>query len=212
VGVGTPDAQGDSIYNGARDNAVGTVAVMNAAKYFAKNPPKRSILIALWTAEEKGLLGSAYFANNPLIPLNQIIFNLNIDNGGYNDTSIITVIGLGRTSADFLIEEAVGEFGVKAVADPSPEQGLYDRSDNVNFARKGIPAPTFSLGFTAFDDEINKYYHKAGDHVSSFDLNYAQTYWKSYILAAQKIANWDQKPTWKVGDKYEEVSKKLYGQ
>lgn len=211
VGVGTPDAQGDSIYNGARDNAVGTVAVMNAAKYFAINPPKRSILIALWTAEEKGLLGSAYFANNPLVPLNQIVYNLNIDNGGYNDTSIITVIGLGRTSADFLLEEAASEFGVKAVADPSPEQGLYDRSDNVNFARKGIPAPTFSLGFTAFDDEIQKYYHKAGDHVDNFDLDYAQVYWKSYILGAQKIANWDQTPVWTAGDKYEEVSKELYG-
>ena len=211
VGVGTPDAQGDSIYNGARDNAVGTVAVMNAAKYFAKNPPKRSVLIALWTAEEKGLLGSGYFANNPLIPLNKIVYNLNIDNGGYNDTSLITVIGLGRTSADFLIEEAVAEFGIKAVADPAPEQGLYDRSDNVNFARKGIPAPTYSLGFTAFDDEIQKYYHKAGDHVSNFDLNYAQLYWKSYILSAQRIANWDQKPEWKAGDKYEEAAKTLYG-
>lgn len=211
VGVGAPDAAGDTIYNGARDNAVGTVAVMNAAKYFAKNPPKRSILIALWTAEEKGLLGSAYFANNPLVPLNQIVYNLNIDNGGYNETSIITVIGLGRTSADFLLEEAVAEFGKKAVADPSPEQGLYDRSDNVNFARKGIPAPTFSLGFTAFDDEINKYYHKAGDEVDTFDLEYAQIYWKSFILSAQKIANWDQRPVWKVGDKYEGVAKELYG-
>ena len=203
VGVGAPDAAGDSIYNGARDNAVGTIAVINAAKYFAQNPPIRSILLALWTAEEKGLLGSGYFANNPLIPLNQIVYNLNIDNGGYNDTSIITVIGLGRTSADFLLEEAAAEFGVKAVADPAPEQGLYDRSDNVNFARKGIPAPTFSLGFTAFDDEINKYYHKAGDHVESFDLEYAQIYWKSYILGAQKIANWSERPKWVEGDKYE---------
>ena len=211
VGVGTPDAEGDSIFNGARDNAVGTVAVLNAARYFAKNPPKRSILFALWTAEEKGLLGSAYFANNPLIPLNQIVYNLNIDNGGYNDTSLITVIGLGRTTADFLINEAVAEFGLTAKADPSPEQGLYDRSDNVNFARKGIPAPTFGLGFTAFDDEINKYYHKATDEVESFDLNYAQLYWKSYILSAQKIANWSQKPQWTAGDKYEEVGKKLYG-
>ncbi len=211
VGVGTPDAEGDSIFNGARDNAVGTVAVLNAAQYFAKNPPKRSILFALWTAEEKGLLGSAYFANNPLIPLNQIVYNLNIDNGGYNDTSIITVIGLGRTTADFLINEAVAEFGLTAKADPSPEQGLYDRSDNVNFARKGIPAPSFTLGFTAFDDEINKYYHKAADEVESFDLNYAQLYWKSYILSAQKIANWSQKPQWTAGDKYEEVGKKLYG-
>ncbi len=211
VGVGTPDETGDSIYNGARDNAVGTVAVLNAAQYFAKNPPKRSILFALWTAEEKGLLGSAYFANNPLIPLNQIVYNLNIDNAGYNDTSIITVIGLGRTTADFMINEAVAEFGLTAKADPSPEQGLYDRSDNVNFARKGIPAPSFTLGFTAFDDEINKYYHKAGDEVESFDLNYAQLYWKSYILSAQKIANWAQKPQWTAGDKYEEVGKKLYG-
>ena len=211
VGVGTPDAEGDSIFNGARDNAVGTVAVLNAARYFAKNPPKRSILFALWTAEEKGLLGSAYFANNPLLPLNQIVYNLNIDNGGYNDTSLITVIGLGRTTADFLINEAVAEFGLTAKADPSPEQGLYDRSDNVNFARKGIPAPSFTLGFTAFDDEINKYYHKAADEVESFDLNYAQLYWKSYILSAQKIANWSQKPQWTAGDKYEEVGKKLYG-
>jgi hypothetical protein len=211
VGVGTPDETGDSIYNGARDNAVGTVAVLNAAQYFAKNPPKRSILLALWTAEEKGLLGSAYFANNPLVPLNQVVYNLNIDNAGYNDTSIITVIGLGRTSADFMINEAVAEYGLTAKADPSPEQGLYDRSDNVNFARKGIPAPSFTLGFTAFDDEINKYYHKAADEVDSFDLNYAQLYWKSYILSAQKIANWSQKPQWTAGDKYEEVGKKLYG-
>jgi Peptidase family M28 len=211
VGVGSPDAEGDSIYNGARDNAVGTVAVLNAARYLAKNPPKRSILIALWTAEEKGLLGSAYFANNPLVPLNQIVYNLNIDNAGYNDTSLITVIGLGRTNADFLISEAAAEFGLTAKADPSPEQGLYDRSDNVNFARKGIPAPTFSLGFTAFDDQINQYYHKAGDEVESFDLGYAQGYWKAYILATQKIANWSETPRWIAGDKYEQASKQLYG-
>ncbi len=210
VGVGRPDAQGDSIYNGARDNAVGTVAVINAAKYFAENPPKRSILLCAWTAEEKGLLGSAYFANNPLIPLDQIIFNLNIDNGGYNDTSIITVIGLGRTTGDPLIAEAVAAFGLEAIPDPSPEQGLYDRSDNVNFARKGIPAPTFSLGFRAFDAEINKYYHQPGDQVDNFDLDYALKYWKSYILAAQKIADWADRPFWMPGDKYEEVGKSLY--
>lgn len=211
VGVGRPDAEGDSIYNGARDNAVGTVAVMNAARFFAKNPPKRSILLALWTAEEKGLLGSAYFAENPLIPLNQVIFNLNIDNGGYNDTSVITVIGLGRTTGDDQISKAVSEFGLKAIPDPAPEQGLYDRSDNVNFARKGIPAPTFSLGFQAFDDEIQKYYHKPGDHVENFDLDYAIKYWKSYILAAQLIANDSSKPVWVAGDKYEKAGKDLYG-
>lgn len=211
VGVGKPDAEGDSIFNGARDNAVGIIAVLNAARYFAANPPKRSVLLALWTAEEKGLLGSGYFANNPLIPLNQIVFNLNIDNAGYNDTSIITVIGLGRTTGDNLISEAVAEYGLKATADPSPEQGLYDRSDNVNFARKGIPAPSFTLGFTSFDNTITQYYHKAADETESFDMDYATLYWKSYILAAQKIADTFEKPVWQVGDKYESVGKTLYG-
>ncbi|SNS17564.1 Peptidase family M28 [Belliella buryatensis] len=211
IGVGRPDANGDSIYNGARDNAVGTVAVINAARYFAENPPKRSILLCAWTAEEKGLLGSRYFADNPLIPLDQIIYNLNIDNGGYNDTSIITVIGFGRTSVDPLIAEATAQFGLETIADPSPEQGLYDRSDNVNFARKGIPSPTFSLGFRAFDDEINKYYHQPGDQVDNFDLDYAVKYWKSYILTAEKIANNPARPQWKAGDKYEEAAKILYG-
>lgn len=211
IGVGQPNAEGDSIYNGARDNAVGTVAIINAAKYFAENPPKRSILLCAWTAEEKGLLGSAHYAANPLVPLNQVIYNLNIDNAGYNDTSIISVIGLGRTSADHLIEEAVAAYGIKAVADPSPEQGLYDRSDNVNFARKGIPAPTFSLGFTAFDEEITKYYHQLGDQVDNFDLDYAMLYWKSYLLAAEKIANTPDQPQWVSGDKYEEAARDLYG-
>lgn len=211
IGVGRPNAEGDSIYNGARDNAVGTVALINAARYFARHPPKRSILLCAWTAEEKGLLGSAYFAENPLVPLNQIIFNLNIDNAGYNDTSIVTVVGLGRTSADHLIAEATAAFGLEAIADPSPEQGLYDRSDNVNFARKGIPAPTFSLGFTAFDDEISRHYHQPSDEVDNFDLDYAVLYWKSYLLSAENIANWSERPKWNEGDKYEEVSKALYG-
>jgi Zn-dependent M28 family amino/carboxypeptidase len=145
-----------------------------------------------------------------LIPLDQIIFNLNIDNAGYNDTSIITVIGLGRTTGDYMISDAVAEYGLKATADPSPEQGLYDRSDNVNFARRGIPAPSFTLGFTAFDDTINQYYHKAADEVESFDMDYAALYWKSYILSAQKIADSLKKPFWIVGDKYESVGIMLY--
>lgn len=211
LGVGSPNAEGDSIFNGARDNAVGTVAVINAARYFAEHPPKRSILLCAWTAEEKGLLGSGYFSENPLVALDKIIYNLNIDNAGYNDTSIISVIGLGRTSVDHLIEEAVAEFGVKAVPDPSPEQGLYDRSDNVNFAKKGIPSPTFSLGFTAFDDEITQYYHQVNDEVDNFDLDYAMVYWKAYLLAASNIANSPDQPRWVSGDKYEEAANLLYG-
>jgi hypothetical protein len=211
LGVGQPNAEGDSIYNGARDNAVGTVAIINAAKYFAKHPPKRSILLCAWTAEEKGLLGSAYFAENPLVDLENIAFNLNIDGAGYNDTSMITIIGLGRTTADTLLKEAVREFNLTPAPDPAPEQNLYDRSDNVNFARKGIPAPTYSLGFTAFDDEIGQYYHQQADRVDNFDLDYALVYWKSFLLAAQKVADMEERPFWLPGDKYEEAGRELYG-
>ncbi|MEX0884733.1 MAG: M28 family peptidase, partial [Cyclobacteriaceae bacterium] len=169
-----------------------------------------SILLCAWTAEEKGLLGSAYFAENPPVSLSDIQFNLNIDNAGYNDTSIVTVIGLGRTSADHHISEAVSEFGLKAIPDPAPQQGLYDRSDNVNFAKNGIPAPTFSLGFTAFDQKVAQHYHQVTDQVDNFDLDYALKYWKSFILSAEKIANDPNKPLWVEGDKYESVSKTLY--
>ena len=211
VGIGAPNAAGDSIYNGARDNAVGTAALIQAAQYFGVNPPKRSILLCAWTAEEKGLLGSSYFAENPPVELSDIAYNLNIDNAGYNDTTLVTVIGLGRSSVDHHIQEAARAFGLEAIADPAPEQGLYDRSDNVNFAKKGIPAPTFSLGFTAFDAAIAKHYHQASDEVSNFNLDYAVKYWKSYILSAQSIANDPQQPLWTEGDKYEEAGKNLYG-
>ena len=200
----------DSIYNGARDNAIGVTAVMNAARYFAKHPARRSILFILFTAEEMGLVGSRYFAEHPVLPLNKIVYNLNCDNGGYNDTTIITVIGLGRTSADDDIKKACLDYGVEAIADPVPELNLFDRSDNVNLAAKGIPAPTFGMGVTSFDSVIRKYYHQVTDEVSSFDLKYALTYIKAYILAAKNIADNPAQPAWIKDDKYEAAWKRLY--
>src|ERR1700733_1237559 len=96
----------DSIYNGARDNATGTAAVIAAARYFGRYPPKRSLLFICYTAEEEGLVGSAYYARHPLIPLNQTVYNLNIDNASYNTTNAICLFGLGRTSEDSLIIKA----------------------------------------------------------------------------------------------------------
>lgn len=211
IGVNPNIAEGDSIYNGARDNAIGTAAVIEAAGYFSKNPPRRSVIVAGWTAEEKGLLGSGYFADHPAVPLHQIIYNLNIDGGGYNDTTKVTVIGLGRTEADSQIAEAAEAFGLQAIPDPVPEQNLFDRSDNVHFARNGIPAPTYSTGFTAFDDEINDYYHQVTDNPDTINYSYITRYIRSYIYAAEAIANMDQAPFWLPGDKYEEAGKELYG-
>ena len=206
------DGKMDSIYNGARDNAVGVTAVMNAARYFVQHPAKRSVLFIAYTGEEIGEIGSKYFAEHPVFPLNQIVYNLNIDNGDYNDTTIITVVGLGRTSADADIQKGCEAFGLKAIADPAPEQDLFDRSDNVNLAVKGIPAPTFSLGFTKFDDETMKHYHHVSDEVGNLNLSYVMKYIKSFTLAAINIADNKTQPTWVKGDKYEKAGKELYGE
>jgi len=210
IGIGEPNAEGDSIYNGARDNAIGTVAVMEAAKNLAKYPTKRSALFVLFTAEEKGLLGSSWFVDHSPLEISKMVFCNNIDNGGYNDTSKITVIGLERTTAKDNTVAAVTAYGLEAIADPAPEQGLFDRSDNVNFASKGVPAPDFSMGFTAFDEEIMKYYHQAGDHVETLDMDYVHKYWSAYVLTGRLIGNDPERPFWIMGDKYYDAGVKLY--
>lgn len=210
VGIGKADAEGDSIYNGARDNAVGVVTVLSAAQSIAKNPTKRSALFILFTGEEKGLLGSKAYVENSPIPLEKIVYCFNSDNGGYNDTSLATIIGLGRTTADKMIIEACQAFGLKATDDPAPEQGLFDRSDNVRFAAKGIPAPTFSLGFTAFDAEISKYYHQPGDEAETLDYEYLEKFFKAYVYSCRLIGNADKTPFWVEGDKYYEKGVELY--
>jgi len=211
VGVGRADAEGDSIYNGTRDNAIGTVTVLSAAENIAKYPMKRSALFVLFTGEEKGLLGSRYLANNPVLPNEEIVFCWNSDNGGYNDKAISTIIGLERTTASQYIKDANVAFGLEAIDDPAGEQGLFDRSDNVSFARKGIPAPTYSLGFRAFDNEITKYYHQPGDNPNTVDYDYLEKFFKSYVYASRMIGNAPERPFWLEGDKYYETGKKLYG-
>jgi len=211
VGVRPGEEIGDFIYNGARDNAVGTAGIMAAAAFFAENPPKRSIIFAAWTAEEKGLLGSRYYAEKPAISLGQTVYNLNIDGAGYNDTTKVTIIGLGRTEADSELTAAAEAFGLEAIPDPVPEQNLFDRSDNVNFASRGIPSPTYSMGLTAFDEEINYYYHRVTDEAETLDFDYVTSYIRSFVYAAHLIGNAEEAPFWLPGDKYEPAGIELYG-
>ena len=208
---GQPYTAEDSIFNGARDNAFGTVALLTAAEALAKNPPKRSILIVALTGEEVGLLGSKYYAAHPLLPLNKCIFNMNSDGAGYNDTTIVSVMGLDRTGARAEIEAACKAFGLGIFADPSPEQGLFDRSDNVSFAKEGIPAPTFTPGFKEFNGDILKNYHQVSDNPETIDFNYLLKFSQAYTYATRLIADRKVAPQWSAGDKYEAAGKKLYG-
>lgn len=210
LGIGMPDMEGDSIYNGARDNAIGATAVLSMAENVGKYPTKRSALFVFFTAEEKGLLGSEYYASHPVIPMQHLVYGFNTDGAGYNNTEIATIIGLERTTAMKHIVNGAATFGLKAIGDPSPEQGLFDRSDNVSFARLGVPAPTYSTGFDAFDNEIMKYYHQAGDEADSLDYEYLLKFFRGYVLSGRLIANDPQTPTWVPGDTYEPAAKMLY--
>lgn len=208
-GVTTPT---DSIFNGARDNAMGTVALLTAAAALAKERPARSVIVAAVTGEEIGLLGSNYFAEHPPVPLKDIIFNLNTDGAGYNDPAYIAIIGWGRTGTNAAIEQSASAFGLQIFPDPAPEQGLFDRSDNVSFALKGIPCLTFTPGLTSFDDTINKYYHQVADEADNVDMDYLLKYARAYAMSARLIANNPVRPKWAEGDKYEKAGKELYSQ
>lgn len=209
VGVGGNGP--DTIYNGARDNAIGTAGLLCAARHFAAHPPRRGILLLAVTAEEKGMLGSQYYARNPWLPLKQAVFNFNSDGGGYNDTSAISVIGYDRTGVEKDLESIAGKYQFRVIADPSPEQGLFDRSDNVSFAQQGIPCLNYSPGMTALDEEIMRYYHQPADGPESLDYVYLKRYYHAYLETIRQIADRDRKPFWVEGDKYEETGKSLYG-
>ncbi|HMG92163.1 MAG TPA: M28 family peptidase [Chryseolinea sp.] len=210
VGVTKLPNNPDSIYNGARDNAIGTVALIEAAKFFGQNKPKRSILFLALTAEEKGLRGSEWYSEHAVIPLEKTVLNFNCDGAGYNDTTIATVIDFNRTTVDPLLIKACQAYGLTLKGDPAPEQNLYERSDNVNFAAKGVPAVNISPGVKAFDSELFKYYHQPADEVGTLDMHYLEKFFRVYVYASYLLANEPQRPAWVKGDKFEEAGKKLY--
>lgn len=202
----------DSIFNGARDNGMGVVALLTAAETFAKQPPKRSVIILAVTAEEIGLLGSRYYADHPLVPLEKTIFNVNTDGAGYNTTDAVALIGWNRTGTDEHVKKGAKAFGLEVIPEPAQEQNLFDRSDNVSFARLGVPCFTFSPGFKEFNAELMKNYHQVTDEADTVDFDYLLQYCRAFSYTARLIADDDARPMWKKGDKYEEVGKELYGE
>lgn len=209
--IGVQSGKGlDSIYNGTRDNGIGTTGLINAAKYFGLHPAKRSMIIIALTGEEKGLLGSMYYTDNPKVPLEKSVFALNIDNSGYTDIENITLLDTARTNIDKLVYQAAKEAGLGVMGDRIPSQGYYERSDQVSFAKKGVPAVNFKMSMAAFDERISTYYHQPNDEFDSIDRDYVYKYWISYIRSAELISNWDRTPYWMPGDKFEEAGNKLY--
>jgi Zn-dependent M28 family amino/carboxypeptidase len=153
LGIG-PAVDGDSIYNGALDNAAGTATILEIAEAFTRldHRPARSILFLAVTAEERGLLGAKYYAENPLYPLERTVANINVDGmNQWGRTEDIVVVGRGNSSLDDVLAEAAATQNRRLEADAEPEKGFYYRSDHFEFAKQGVPA-LYVGGGTAYID------------------------------------------------------------
>lgn len=218
LGIGTPDASGDRIYNGAMDNASGVAQVLAIAKALKAlpQPPRRSVLFAFVGAEEQGLLGSQYYAANPTFPAGKIAANLNYDGGNiWGHTHDVTYIGLGKSTIDHIVEAVAKEQGRVVKPDQFPDRGYFYRSDQFSFARIGVPAMYLDTGTDFVDrpegwgrEQVNHYtsvnYHQPSDEFDdswNFDGMIQDTllgYWTGLALA-----NADEMPKWNPGDEFE---------
>ncbi|HEY0335401.1 MAG TPA: M28 family metallopeptidase [Stenotrophomonas sp.] len=177
IGVGKPDAQGDTIFNGALDNASGTAALLELSRGFAAGPkPDRSVVFLAVTAEEKGLLGSEYYASKPLYPLDKTVAVINMDGMSPNVASRdFGIYGTAKLELlDDLKQVAAQQAQLRYTPDPKPEAGYFFRSDHFSFAKRGVPALSYSAGQdwevggvaagkAASDDYTAKRYHQQGD-------------------------------------------------
>ncbi len=218
LGIATPNEAGDTIYNGAYDNASGVALVMGIAKALKALPeaPRRSVLIALVGAEEQGLLGSKYYAQNPTFRPGKIAANLNYDGGNvWGHTHDVTFVGLGKSTVDQLTELLAAEQGRVVKPDQFPSRGSFYRSDQFSFARIGVPAVYLDPGMD-FVDRPPGWGKEQVDHFT--DVNYHQPsdeYDPSWNLDGMisdaqlgfwlglAVANADEMPSWNEGDEFE---------
>jgi Zn-dependent M28 family amino/carboxypeptidase len=207
-----PKLAGDQIYNGAADNASGVAAVLEIARAFTRvSPaPRRSILFLFVTAEEKGLLGSKFYAGAPLYPLEKTLADLNLDVINlWGPTSDLTSIGMGQSTLDDLLVEAAGSRGRTVGPDAEPEKGYYYRSDHFEFAKQGVPALDPKGGRRYLNrpenyaqQKLDQYtkndYHKVSDELKpDWDLRGAAEDMKVMVEVGFRVADGDRFPEWK---------------
>ena len=222
-GIGEPDASGDRIYHDAVDNASGCAQVLAVAQALAALPerPRRSVLALFVAGEERGLLGSRYYAEHPTFPAGRIAADINIDGGNiFGRTRDATSIALGKSSLDEIAARVAATQGRVVKGDQFPDRGYYYRSDQFSFARIGVPALFFDDG-TDFvgrppgwgREQIEQWelrkYHQPSDRLDdswNFDgmIEDAQL----AMLSAWLVAQADALPAWKPGDEFEAARKR----
>ena len=212
-----PSLKGDQIYNGAADNASGTAGLLELAKAYTKlsHAPKRSILFLSVTAEERGLLGAKYYAENPLYPLNKTLADINMDElNTFGKTKDMTIVGLGNSTLDDTAVDVLKSQNRTVAGDAEPEKGHYYRSDHFEFAKQGVPAldPDKGIDFIGKapgygkkvreDFDANDY-HKPSDEIKPYwDLTGAVDDLRVLFEVGFRVAQQDKFPEWKPGTEF----------
>src|SRR5579863_3041104 len=212
-----PELKGDQIYNGAADNASGSAGLIEIARAFSElSPaPKRSILFLSVTAEEQGLLGTEYYAENPLYPLKNTLADINMDVLNlWGKTSDLTIIGLGNSTLDDTATEVLKAHGRAVIGDPDPGKGSFYRSDHFEFAKQGVPALDPDPGITYIgkpadygkqkrDNYTANDYHKPSDEVKpDWDLSGAVDDLRVFFEIGYRVAEDKIIPEWKPGTEF----------
>jgi len=212
--------QGDQIFNGALDNATGTAALLELAKAFtkARPAPKRTMLFLAVTAEEKGLAGAKFYAENPLYPLNQTLADINMDGvNQWGRTKDITVIGYGNSTLDDVLRDLATPLGRTLAPDAEPEKGFFYRSDHFEFAKQGVPALYVEAGIDFIgkpagygrqkrDEYTSNDYHKPSDEMKpDWDLSGAVEDLRLLYAVGNHIANDPVWPAWKPGTEFKAI-------
>ncbi len=212
VGIGAP-VDGDAIYNGALDNALGVAIMLEAAKRLVQSdsPPRRSLLFVAVTAEEKGLLGAEWFARHPTVPAASLVANINMDMPVLlAPTTDVVPVGMEHSSLQPLVEKAAAEVGVVLSPDPIPEESIFVRSDQYAFIRSGVPSIYLVGGYTGRDGAdaraingafLREHYHRPGDDASQ-PIRYddAARLARLNAMIGQEVADARERPRWNPGD------------
>jgi hypothetical protein len=210
---------GENIYHGASDNASGTAGVLELAHAFSQLParPKRTVIFLWTTAEERGLLGAKYYVQNPLYPLAKTVANINLDyfsNWGWGKTKDFSILGMGMSSLDDLVRDAVARQGRVVTGDTDPSEGFYWRSDHVEFAMGGVPALATSPGIdfvgkpAGFGEQkraeyIRDDYHRPSDQVKAdWDLTGAVEDLQVLLEVGYRAAQEPGRPVWRARGAY----------
>ncbi len=221
LGIGKPDEKGDSIYNGAYDNASGTAGLIELARAFKsmKTKPERTIILLSVTSEEQGLQGSAYYAQNPIYPADKTLADINIDElNRFDKTKDIIVVGEGQSELEDYLKEEAEKMGRYIAYETHPEAGHYYRSDHFNFAKAGIPALFANNGIDVegkgkaygqkIDDDYNaNNYHRPSDQFDAATWSMAGGIddLKLLFQLGKRLAFAEKFPQWKAGSEFKSI-------